>query len=171
MSKFVLKGKPEEEIKVGDSLTVRIITQLGTVMTSRTIDEQYLKELIRDGIVVEVSEDPIKEEINLFYVIEHLAKRAGWKVENLKKYIENLYTISPTAVYQILLKECAIIIDSPYKDHISKAKKLWAISIVDGQIFEVVPGQGNITNVALFRTYKDAEIAREILAIIGEDIF
>lgn len=171
MSKFVLKGKPEEEVKVGDSLTARISTQFGTIMTSRIIDEQYLKELVRNGIVIEVSEDPTKKEIDLFYIIEHLAKRVGWKAENLKKYLENLYTISPTAVYQILLKECAIIIDSPYKDHISKAEKLWAISIVDGQIFEVVPSQGNITNVALFRTYKDAELAREILAIIGEDIF
>ena len=173
MSKFVLKGKPEEEVKIGDSMSIRLKTPFGTVLTSRIVDESYLNVLVEQGIVVEIPDTlEQEEEITIFHVIEHLAKRLSWKVINLKKYIENLYTISPVAVYQILLKECAIMIDSHYKDHITAAKRLWAVSIVDGQVFEVdLSYPGNYTNVALFRTPTEAKLAKEVLALIEEDIF
>ena len=171
MSKFVFKERPEEEIKLGDTITMVFKTQFGTLETTRTVDQRYLKELVEYGIVKEVSESS-EEEMNIFHLIAHLAKRLGWKVENLKKYIENLYTISPVAVYQILLKECAIMIDSHYDTHITKCKKLWAVSIVDGGVFELEPsGSGNYTNIAMFRTLTEARLAKKVLALIEADIF
>lgn len=173
MSKFVLKGKPEEEIKLGDTMTIRFKTQFSILETVRVIDEKYLKDLIDDGIVIEVDNSADKESgMDIFHIIVHLAKRVGWKAENLKKYLENLYTISPVAVYQMLLKECAIMIDSHYKDHITASKRLWAVSIVDGQVFEVdLSNPGNYANIALFRTPTEARLAKEVLALIEEDIF
>lgn len=173
MSKFVLKGKPEEEIKLGDTMTIRFKTQFGILETVRVIDEKYLKGLIDNGIVIEVDDSADKESgMDIFHIIVHLAKRVGWKAENLKKYLENLYTISPVAVYQMLLKECAIMIDSHHKDHITAAKRLWAVSIVNGEVFELdLSSAGNYTNVALFRTPTEAKLAKEVLALIEEDIF
>lgn len=172
MSKFVLKGKPEEEVKLGDTMTIRLKTQFGILETERVINEKHLKELIDAGIVIEVDDSVEKESMDIFHIIAHLAKRVGWKVENLKKYLENLYTISPVAIYQMLLKECAIMIDSHYKNHITTSKRLWAVSIVDGQVFEVdLSNPGNYTNIALFRTPTEARLAKEVLALIEEDIF
>ena len=173
MSKFVLKGKPEEEVKIGDSMSIRLKTPFGTVLTSRIVDESYLNVLVEQGIVVEIPDTlEQEEEMTIFHIIEHLAKRMNWKVINLKKYIENLYTISPVAVYQMLLKECAIMIDSHHKDHITAAKRLWAVSIVNGEVFELdLSSAGNYTNVALFRTPTEAMLAKEVLALIEEDIF
>lgn len=173
MSKFVFKGKPEEEIKIGDSISLRLKTPFGTVLTSRIIDESYLNLLVEQGIVIELPDTPEQEEnMNMFHVIEHLANRMNWKFENLKKYLENLYTISPVAVYQVLLKECAIMIDNHYDEHITTAERLWAISIVDGEVFELdLSSTGNYTNVALFRTPEEAKLAKEVLAIIEADIF
>lgn len=173
MSKFVLKGKPEEEVKIGDSMSIRLKTPFGTVLTSRIVDESYLNVLVEQGIVVEIPDTlEQEEEMTIFHVIEHLAKRMNWKVINLKKYIENLYTISPVAVYQMLLKECAIMIDSHHKDHITAAKRLWAVSIVSGEVFELdLSSAGNYTNVALFRTPTEAKLAKKVLALIEEDIF
>lgn len=173
MSKFVLKNDPQQEVKIGDSITATRKTEFGVLTITRTVTEDVLKELIESGVVIELNNDPKKEEVmNMFHVISHLAKRIGWKPENLKKYIENLYTISPVAVYQILLKEIALMLDNNYNDHISKAKRLFAISVIDGRIFEVEHTEcGNYANVALFRTYKEAELAKRVLMLIEADIF
>lgn len=173
MSKFVLKNDSQQEVKIGDSITATRNTEYGVLTITRTITEDVLKELIGSGIVIELNNDPKKEEVmEMLNAISHLAKRIGWKPENLKKYIENLYTISPVAVYQILLKEIAIMLDSNYNNHISKAERLFAVSVVDGRIFEVKhPECGNYANVALFRTYKEAELAKRVLMSIEADIF
>lgn len=171
MSKFVFKERPEEEIKLGDTITMVFKTQFGTLETTRTVDQKYLKELIEYGIVKEVSESS-EEEMNIFHVICHLAERINWKPENLKKYLENLYVINPTAVYQTLLREIAIMIDSNYDNHITEAKKLWAVDIVDGAVFQFDDRRTkNITNVALFRTPTEARLAKKVLMWIEADIF
>lgn len=173
MSKFVLKNDPQQEVKIGDSITITRRSENESLTIIKTITEDVLDELIESGLVIEVnSESGNGEETNMFHVISHLAKRIGWKPENLKKYIENLYTISPVAVYQILLKEIAIMIDSHYSNHISKVEKVYAVSILDGEIFEIEQiGCGNYTNVALFRTFKEAELAKKVLMLIEADIF
>ena len=64
------------------------------------------------------------------------------------------------------------MIDSHYSNHISKVEKVYAVSILDGEIFEIEQiGCGNYTNVALFRTFKEAEIAKKVLMLIETDIF
>ena len=90
MSKFVFKERPEEEVKLGDTITMVFKTQFGTLETTRTVDQKYLKELIEYGIVKEVSESS-EEDMNIFHLIAHLAKRLGWKAENLKKYLEKFH--------------------------------------------------------------------------------
>lgn len=172
MSKFVLKNDPQQEVRIGDSITATRKSESGILTITRTITEDVLNELIKSGVVIEVDSENGEEEMNIFHVIAHLAKRLGWKPENLKKYMENLYTISPVAVYQILLKECAIMIDSHYNNHITEVHKVYAVSIVDGEVLKIEQDScGNYTNVALFRTPTEARLAKKVLMLIEADIF
>lgn len=171
MSKFVFKAKPDKEIKIGDSMTMRLKTEFGIIETTKTVTEEFLKELIDAGLVIE-KESSNDEVMDIFDVICHLAERINWRPENLKKYLENLYVINPVAVYQTLLKEIAIMIDSHYSSHITAAKRLWAVSIVDGEVFELdLSKAANYTNVALFRTPTEAKLAKKVLMLIEADIF
>lgn len=172
MSKFVLKDNPQEEVRIGDSITIARKTNFGQLTITRTIDENVLQELIEHGIVIKVDDDPKEQAFDIMDLIEHLAKRVGWKIENLKKYMENLLIINPIAVYQILLKECAIMLDNNHKGHISEVKKVYAVSIIDGEIFEIDQSDGrNYTNIALFRTAREASIAKRALIMIEAEVF
>lgn len=172
MSKFVLKNNPKEEVRIGDSITAIRKTEYGQLTITRIINEDVLQELIEHGVVIKVDDNPKEQALDIMDLIEHLAKRVNWKTENLKKYMENLFTINPVAVYQTLLKEGAIILDDKYDGHISEVEKVYAVSILDGEIFEVEQvGCGNHTNVALFRKASDAMVAKKALAIIETEIF
>lgn len=174
MSRFVLKNNPRKVVKIGDSIVLTRKTEFGQLAMTKIINEDTLQELIKHGIVVKVEGDQkgVPLDLDIMDLIEHLAKRINWKTENLKKYMENLFTINPVAVYQILLKEGAIILDNKYDGHISEVKNVYAVSILDGEIFELEQiGCGNYTNVALFRTPSDAAIAKRALALIETEIF
>lgn len=172
MSKFVLKNNPKKEVRIGDSITATRKTEYGQLIMTRTIDESILQELVEHGVVIKVDDSPKEQVLEIMDLIEHLAKRVNWKTENLKKYMENLFTINPVAVYQTLLKECAIMLDNNYKGHISEVKKVYAISIIDGEIFEIDQSDGrNYTNVALFRTTREASIAKRTLMMIEAEVF
>lgn len=172
MSKFVLKDNPQEEVRIGDSITATRKTEYGQLTITRTINEDVLQELVEHGVVIKVDNNPKEQALGIMDLIEHLAKRVSWKTENLKKYMENLLAINPVAVYQTLLKECAIMLDKNYEDHISKVKKVYAVSILDGEIFEIDQSDGrDYTNVALFRTTQEATIAKRALMMVEAVIF
>lgn len=172
MSKFVLKNNPKEEVRIGDSITAIRKTEYGQLTITRIINEDVLQELIEHGVVIKVDDNPKEQALDIMDLIEHLAKRVNWKTENLKKYMENLFTINPVAVYQTLLKECAIMMDENYNGHISEVNKVYAVSIIDGEIFEIDQSDGrNYTNVALFRTAREAAIAKKSLIVIEVEVF
>lgn len=172
MSKFVLKDNPQKEVKIGDSIIATRKTEYGRLTMTRTIDEDVLQELIEYGVVIKIDDNPKEQALDIMDLIEHLAKRVSWKTENLKKYMENLLTINPVAVYQTLLKECAIMLDENYEGHISEVKKVYAVSIIDGEIFEIDQSDGrNYTNVALFRTTQEAAIAKRALMMVEAVVF
>lgn len=170
MSKFVLKSNPQEEVRIGDSITATRETDFGQLTITRTIDEFVLQELVKQGVVVKIEDSGMA--LDIMDLIQNLAKRINWKTENLKKYMENLFTINPVAVYQTLLKECAIMLDKNYNGHISEVKEVYAVSIIDGEIFKMDQSDGrDYTNIALFRSVREATIAKKALALIGSEIF
>ena len=172
MSKFVLKDNSKEEVRIGDSITATRKTDYGQLTITRIINEDVLQELIEHGVVIKVDDNPKEQVLDIMDLIEHLAKRVNWKTENLKKYMENLFTINPVAVYQTLLKECAIMMDENYNGHISEVNKVYAVSIIDGEIFEIDQSDGrDYTNVALFRTAREAAIAKKSLIVIEVEVF
>ena len=170
MSKYVLKNNPNEEVNLGDEITISARVPNGTLTIVRTIDKEYLEELIKDGIVV--ATETKRPSISIDSLVVHLASRIQWKPENVDKYLQNLYSISPISVFQILLKECAIVLDDRYEGHITDQDTLWVISSTTGEAVEVpVDPKAKMTNVALFRTREDAEFARNVFKRAIKELF
>ena len=85
MSKFVLKNDSQQEVKIGDSITATRKTEFGTVTVTRTITEDVLKELIDSGIVIELNNDPKKEEVmNIFNnIIKEVETKLNIKLRSM----------------------------------------------------------------------------------------
>lgn len=173
MKKYL--DKRGNEIKVG---AVLVCTMLNSETEERSHEimiatEEVLEKAVKDGALKVVEEDGTHLDID-FYV-KHLADRIGWKYENLLKYLDNLYKIYPTAVFQILLREVAIVLDQKYPDHIERSKEIWCISLVTGEIHKMPESNRhlikNFRNFAAFRTLDDAMAAKHILKTPMKELF
>ena len=164
MKKYL--DKRGNEIKVG---AVLVCTLLNSETGERSHEimiatEEVLEKAVKDGALIAVKE-----------YVKHLADRIGWKYENLLKYLDNLYKIYPTAVFQILLREVAIVLDQKYPDHIERSKEIWCISLVTGEIHKMPESNRhlikNFRNFAAFRTLDDAMAAKHILKTPMKELF
>lgn len=168
MKEFVTKDG--SKVKEGDKLVKAITTPLGAIPVGIiTLDENSVPELIKEGVLTEVP----SVTLSIPYCVEHLAKRIKWNVENLVKYFDNLYKIYPAAVFSIILRELAIIMDEKYPDHINKSKEIWVISTINGEIGRIknLDKIKNFRNFAAFRTLEDAMEAKKIMKRALEDLF
>lgn len=122
-----------------------------------------MKKLIFVETGKEVEEEGTHVDPNFY--LEHLAKRIHWNVDNLRKYLGNLYTIYPAAVFLILLREVAIVLDEKYDNHIKDSKEIYVISCLNGEISKVkdLNKIKNFKNFAAFRSLEDALAAKHIL--------
>lgn len=131
------------------------------------ITKDNLNDFVEKGILV-VEEDTL----TLDEVVEHIANRIGWKPENVEKYLSNLYDISKSALFEILLKEIAIMFDKKYKGHISECKQVWVFSKVTGTINLMnTCNVKSFKNFAAFRTREDISLAIHILSKAVEDLY
>ena len=147
MKEFVTKDG--SRVKEGDKLVKAITTPLGVIPVDIiTLDEKSIPELVKEGVLTEVP----SVTLSIPYCVEHLAKRIKWNVENLVKYFDNLYRIYPAAVFSIVLRELAIIMDEKYPDHISNSEQIWAIRMTDGKIVQITSPIKSFNNFAAFRT-------------------
>ena len=131
------------------------------------LTKENLKDFVDKGILV-VEEDTLTIE----KVVEHIANRIGWKPENVEKYLNNLYNISKSALFEILLKELAIMFDKKYKGHISECKEVWVFSRVAGTVGKInTCGVKNFKNFSAFRTYEDISLAMRILSKAVKELY
>ena len=155
MRKFKLKSG--EVAKLGDLICLSIV-----------ITENDIEPLKKLGLIeeLEVPEYTIKK------VEEHLADRKGWSPENLHKYLQNLSKLNLASVFDILLKEIAIMIDSGYPDHINTCRKVYGVDKATGAIvpLEVKP-YTVFDNFAAFRTIEEVRYALKVLEPIGSRIY
>ena len=166
---FVETGK---EVKRGNTLTFSVKSTYGfTPFYTITICEESIPFLIEKGIIREVEEKGTSVDPNFY--LEHLAKRIYWDIDNLRKYLGNLYTIYPAAVFSILLREVAIVLDEKYDNHIENSKEIYVISCLNGEITKVkdLHKIKNFKNFAAFRTLGDAFAAKCILKDFMKQLF
>lgn len=167
-------NKEGVEFKDGDFVMLGVIDKVtgeaGYVPVMVT--EEMLEKAVRDGVLTS-EEDGTHLDIN--YYVEHLAERIGWNQENLAKYLDNLYKIYPTAVFHILLREVAIVLDQKYPDHIERSEEIWFISTATGKIHRMSEAQRerviNFKNFAAFRTLEDAKAAMHIMKVPMKELF
>lgn len=167
---FVKTGNP---VEMGEVLVRRVSTGFGIVNEFTTITEDLLPELLLKGIIKEYKEDVVSPPENISYYTEHLANRLNWKTENLLKYLDTLSIINETAVFSILLREIAIVLDTQYPDHIERSKEIYCINLLNGGITKIkdLNKINNFKNFAAFRSIKDALFAKEILKEGSKNMF
>ena len=165
MNKLKLK-ETGKEVKMGEKL-IKVVELFGipVPIAQIEINETTLPDFIKHGIIVtEGSDSDI--DITIEGAVQHLANRIGWNKENLERYFNNLYKISPAAVFEIVLKEVAILLDKKYPSHISNSKEIWVINKVNGEI-QKLKDMGKIKSFqhfAAFRSLDDVLIAKKIMA-------
>lgn len=163
MKKLIFVGTGKE-VEMGKQIVFYIQSAYGKIPTHCVIiNEESLPYLIEEGVIKEVEEEGTHVDPNFY--LEHLAKRIHWNVDNLRKYLCNLYTIYPAAVFSILLREVAIVLDEKYGNHIENSKEIYVISCLSGEISRVkdLNKIKNFKNFAAFRTLEDAITAKKIL--------
>ena len=172
MNKLKLK-KTGKEVKMGEKL-IKVVNLCGIPIPIAQIEinKTTLLDLIKHGIIVaEGSDSDI--DITIEGAIQHLANRIGWNKENIEKYFNNLYKISPAAVFEIVLKEVAILLDKKYPNHISNSKEIWVINKVNGEIQKLkdMSKIKSFQHFAAFRSLEDAKIACRITRDILKEMF
>ena len=172
MNKLKLK-ETGKEVKMGEKL-IKVVELFGipVPVAQIEINETTLPDLIKHGIVVAEGSD---SDINITIegAVQHLANRIGWNKENLERYFSNLYKISPAAVFEIVLKEVAILLDKKYPNHISNSKEIWVINKVNGEIQKLkdMSKIKSFQHFAAFRSLEDAKIACRITKDILKEMF
>ena len=172
MNKLKLK-KTGKEVKRGEKL-IKVVNLCGIPIpiAQVEINKTTLPDLIKHGIIVaEGSDSDI--DITIEGAIQHVANRIGWNKENLERYFNNLHKISPAAVFEIILKEVAILLDEKYPNHISNSKEIWVINKVTGEIQKLkdMSKIKSFQHFAAFRSLEDAKIACRITKDILKEMF
>ena len=172
MNKLKLK-QTGKEVKMGDKL-IKVVELFGIPIpvAGLEVNETTLPDLIKQGIIVTEGSDS-SIAITIESAVQHLADRIGWSRENLEKYFNNLYKISPAAVFEIVLKEVAILLDEKYPDHISNSKEIWTINKASGEIQKLkdLSKIKSFQHFAAFRCLNDAIIAKSIMAPVLKDLY
>lgn len=175
--KFILKSSGET-VKIGDTITLHqeVRTPYGKAFSDCTfpISESNLNSLIKDGIIV-VKEEKVNAKQpsdKLESYIEGLASSLGWTYDKTLSYVAKLSEIYLPAAFSLLLKTIAKRLDKKYDGHISEAKEIWVVSLVNGTACKL-PKENikNYDNFAAFRTKEDAEFALKVLSPLVEDMY
>ena len=174
MNKLKLK-QTGKEVKMGDKL-IKVVELFGIPIPVAQVEvnETTLPDLTKHGIIeVTGSDNDIDTPITIEKAVQHLANRIGWNIENLGKYFNNLYKISPAAVFEIVLKEVAILLDEKHPGHISNSKEIWVINKVNGEIQKLkdMSKIKSFQHFAAFRSLGDALVARRVMAPALKDLY
>ena len=138
----------EESFEIGDHITL-----------SALADENLVAQLLEAGAIEE------EWQLSMEDIVEHLDNRINCDV-NI--FLENLEKVNKKALFILLLKEAALVLDNEYDGHIKYADELWGVSMATYKPFLMTQEPGLILNtdftkMAAFRCRKDAEDAVEVL--------
>lgn len=145
-------------IPVGDrNITV-------TIMTSEI---SHLEKLAETGFISVESRKTDSREAELKQeLIKALLKKLpdGTEKEHLDTLMEIYAELNPTAFFQMLLKELAVIMDRKYEDHISKCQDIYLFDLLRGKILHVpVTKSMNFRTFSAFRTKEEIREALHLL--------
>lgn len=135
------------------------------------LTKENLQYFIDAGVLYTEKENNHYNEIRNT-ILTRMAKRYEWDEKRLTRILKVLDSVHPSASVQMVLKEIALMLDEKYPGHISRSENLYVISMGDGNIYPIKKDNiKNFRNIAIFRTVKDAEIAKKILGNKLTDLF
>jgi hypothetical protein len=138
----------EESFEIGEHINLQVLA-----------DENLVAQLLEAGVIEE------EWKLSMEDIVEHLDNRINCDVE---VFLENLEKVNKKALFILLLKEAALVLDNEYDGHIKYADELWGVSMATYKPFLMTQEPGLILNtdftkMAAFRCRKDAEDAVEVL--------
>lgn len=138
----------EESFEIGEHINLQVLA-----------DENLVALLLEAGVIEE------KWKLSMEDIVEHLDNRINCDVN---VFLENLEKVNKKALFILLLKEAALVLDNEYDGHIKYADELWGISMATYKPFLMTQEPGLILNtdftkMAAFRCKEDAEDAIEVL--------
>lgn len=138
----------EEPFEIGDQINLQVLA-----------DENLVAQLLEAGVIEE------EWKLSMDDIVEHLDNRINCDVH---MFLENLEKVNKKALFILLLKEAALVLDNEYDGHIKYADELWGVSMSTYEPFLMTQEPGlilntNFTKMAAFRCKEDAEAAIEVL--------
>ena len=138
----------EESFEIGEDINLEVLA-----------DENLVAQLLEAGVIEE------EWKLSMDDIVEHLDNRINCDVE---VFLENLEKVNKKALFILLLKEAALVLDNEYDGHIKYADELWGVSMATYKPFLMTQEPGLILNtdftkMAAFRCKEDAEDAVEVL--------
>lgn len=138
----------EESFEIGDHINLSVLA-----------DENLVAQLLEAGAIEE------EWELSMDDIVEHLDNRINCDVH---VFLENLEKVNKKALFILLLKEAALVLDNEYDGHIKYADELWGVSMATYKPFLMTEDTNLILNtdftkMAAFRCKEDAEAAIEVL--------
>lgn len=113
------------------------------------------------------------EELNPFYcaieVLNRLIRKSKCTKNELCKVLSTINKIYSISVDSLILKEVSKILDQYWNDDINNIRKVYIVLRSDNSITLIdVKSDTNFDIFAYFRTYKEAEFAREVCKFFKE---
>ena len=138
----------EESFEIGDHINLSVLA-----------DENLVAQLLEAGAIEE------EWKLSMDDIVEHLDNRINCDVH---VFLENLEKVNKKALFILLLKEAALVLDNEYDGHIKYADELWGVSMATYKPFLMTEDTNLILNtdftkMAAFRCKEDAEAAIEVL--------
>lgn len=137
-----------------------------TVKLEVLADENLVKQLETSGVVEEVEEFCFED------IVEHLDNRIDSDVE---LFLGDVAKVNKKALFILLIKEAALVLDDKYKGHIKYSDELWGISMSNYTPFLLSKDKNiimnaNFTKLAAFRCKEDADKAVEVLKPLIDEL-
>ena len=141
--------------------------KLGEYVKLEVLAVKNLVTQLKSGNVIEEV-----KELDFQDIVEHLNNRINCDV---KEFLNDLAKVNIKALFILLIKEAALVLDEKYQGHIKYADELWGVSMATYKPFLISQEPGIILNIdftrlAAFRSKEDAEEAIEVLKPLIDEL-
>lgn len=167
-TKYILKDDGRE-VKFGDTIKLshKEETPLGTAISTivMVVDENNIEKLIEYGYV---TKQPIKEQeipMELSFYVKRLAKRLDLDKVAMQWVISVIKNGMPAIVFQMLLKEVALYMESLEDTPMADRKTIYFIDLQDGEIHEQYAK--TVKNFSVFSAFSSKENAKKAKDILS----
>ena len=167
--------KDGKEINLGDNVKLKSEEALPFGNVEVTVDinvnEDNIDELVEYGFIIRKK---VGQEVPMYwkYYADNLAIRLGLTKDQTMWILDQLSSVMPAIVFQMLLKEIALHMERNEDISISKRKSIYVISLEDGKIYEKsTNGIKNFSTFSAFSSRENAEKAKKILKYFTDKIY